>query len=74
MYTIVCVYFGVDIVFGEVPGFGGPAVSVGESSETLQPLGHHTGKPLLPRQLGDEEDVLWSVHLVRPMGATWVGG
>ena len=57
-------YFGVEVVFGEVPGLGGPAVSVGECPQTLQSLGHHAGEPLLPRQLGDEEDVLRSIHLV----------
>ena len=63
-------YLGVQVVFGEVSGLGSPAVSVSECTETLQPLGDHTGEPLLPRQLGDEEDVLGRIHLVRSVGTT----
>lgn len=46
-----------------------------EGTQTLQPLGYNAGKSLLSREFRDEEDVLWSAHLVGAVGTTYrVGG
>ena len=44
-----------------------------EGTQALQPLGHDTGKSLLSGEFRDEEDVLWSAHLVGAVGTTCMG-
>ena len=46
-----------------------------EGTQTLQPLGYNAGKSLLSGEFRDEEDILWSAHLVGAVGTTCrVGG
>ena len=44
---------------------------MGESPKAFQSLGHYASKPVLPRELGDEEDVAWSIDLVGTVGTTY---
>ena len=39
--------------------------------QTLQSLGHCCGKPPFSCKLWDQEDILWSVHLVGPVSTTY---
>ena len=67
-------YLGVKVEFAEILCLVGPAVAVGERPQALQPLGNDAGKPLLPRQSRDEEDVLWGTDLVGAVCAAWWWG
>ena len=39
-------YFGINVIFAEIPGLCSSAVAMGECPQALQPLGHNGGKPV----------------------------